>query len=177
MNDDVPVAPERPSSPRPLRRPGGCLLIGLVVGALMMFTVVVVVSLNLAGIIGGKGSRSEQDRVLAEIEDEYGIATSSRDLDHPPQRDLQLGACDRLDDGTVRVTGSVTNYTASTARYDITVVVREGSGDEQGAELGHTVVSVPDVRSEHTVPWNAAWDVRPGGTVTCKVLWIDRYEQ
>jgi hypothetical protein len=174
--NDVPVVPERPPSPRPARRPGGCLLVGLVVAGLMAFTVVVVVSLNLAGIIGGKGSRSEQDRLLAEIREEYGIGTSSRDLDHPPQADVQLGACDRLDDRTVRLNGSVTNYTASSARYEITVVVREGSGDDIGAELGRTVVTVDDVASDRTVPWNTDLEIRPTSAVTCTVPWIERDE-
>jgi hypothetical protein len=175
--NDVPVVPERPASPRPARRrPGGCLMMALVVGGLMVFTVVVVVSLNVAGIIGGKGSRSEQDRLLAEIREDYGIGTSSRDLEHPPQRDLQLGACDRSDDGTVHVNGSVTNFTDEPARYEITVVVREGSGDELGAELGSTVVTVEDVPPQRTVPWNASWEVRPRAAVTCTVPWIERDE-
>jgi hypothetical protein len=174
--NDVPVVPERPSPPRPVRRPGGCLLVGLVVVGLMAFTVVVVVSLNLAGLIGGKGSRSEQDRLLAEIREEYGIGTSSRDLDHPPQADLQLGACDRLDDGTVRVNGSVTNYTASSARYELTVVVRQGSGDDLGAELGRTLVTMDEVDSDRTVPWSTALEIRPTGSVTCTVPWIERDE-
>jgi hypothetical protein len=150
------------------------MLIGLVVGGLMVFTVLVVVSLNLAGIIGGKGSRSEQDQLLAEIREEYGIGTSSRDLDHPPQRDLQLGACDRLEGSTVQVNGSVTNYTASDAGYEITVVVREGSGDERGAELGRTTVVVDDVVSDRTVPWSTSLEIRPSGPVTCTVPWIER---
>jgi len=143
----------------------------------MVFTVVVVVSLSVTGLIGGKGSRAEQDELLQEIEDEYRIATSSRDLERPPQRDLRLGSCDRLPDGTVRVNGSVTNYTETTARYELTAVVREGSGDDQGAELARTVVSVTDVPSEDTVPWSTAWEIRPSGSVTCKVIRIERYEQ
>ena len=159
------------SSPR---RVGGCLAAILVVGGLMAFTVVVVVSLAVSGVIGGDGSASEQADKLAEIEAEYGIATSSTDLDHPPQRDLRLGRCEVDGVGEIVSAGNVTNYTDDVATYEISATFLAGSGSNVGDELAATVVTVSDVPPERTVDWTAASGVSSPGDFTCRVVRIER---
>lgn len=141
---------------------------------MVAFTVLVVVSLSVTGVIGGKGSRSEQDRILQEIVDDTGIATSSRDIDHPPQRDLRLGACERDAVGEVAAGGTVTNYLDEPVDYELTVVFRSGSGSELGAELARTEVRVDSVPPERSVPWRVGSGVAPEGDFTCKVVRIER---
>ncbi|MCU0311396.1 MAG: hypothetical protein MUE36_10695 [Acidimicrobiales bacterium] len=156
------------------RRIGGCLASILVVGALAVFTVLVVVSLTLAGVIGGEGSASEQAERLAEIEAEYGIATSSQDLDHPPQRDLRLGRCERDAAGRIVSMGSVTNYTSEPVNYVISATFLAGSGTDVGEELAATTVRVDDVAAERTVDWTAESGVVAPGDFTCRVVRIER---
>jgi hypothetical protein len=156
------------------RRIGGCLASILVVGALAVFTVVVVVSLTLAGVIGDEGSAAERAEQLAEIEAEYGIATSSQDLDHPPQRDLRLGRCELDGAGRIVSAGSVTNYTDGPASYVISATFLLGSGANVGEQLAATTVRVDDVPAERTVDWTAESGVAAPGDFTCRVVRIER---
>jgi hypothetical protein len=170
MND--PSAEVDPDSDP--RRVGGCLIAVVVVGGLMAFTVLVVVSLTVSGVIGGDGSASEQAEKLAEIEAEYGIATSSTDLDHPPQRDLRLGRCEVDGTGQIVSAGNVTNFTDDLASYEISATFLAGSGSNVGEELSATTVTVVDVPSERTVDWTASSGVSPPGDFTCRVIRIER---
>ena len=156
------------------RHVSGCLVAALVVGGLMAFTVLVVVSLAVAGVIGGEGSASEQADRLAEIEAEYGIATSSTDLDHPPQKDLRLGRCEADAAGQIVSAGNVTNYTEEPATYEISATFLAGSGTNVGDELAATVITVRDVPPERTVEWTAASGVSSPADFTCRVVRIER---
>lgn len=170
---DAPV-PEAPEAEQ-RRGPSGCLLVALVIGGLMAFTVIVVVSLTVTGIIGGKGSEAEQQKLLDEIETEYGFATSSRDLDHPPQRDLRTGACETDGNGQIIFRGNVTNYLEKPADYQISVVFRRaGDATTPGPELASTTVDVGGVPPEKTVGWTAESGTAPDGDFTCRVVRIER---
>lgn len=140
----------------------------------MAFTVIVVVSLVATGLVGDTSSTSARQKILQDVYDETGIATSSQDVDHPPQRDLRLGRCERNADGVMVTGGSVTNFTSDPATYRIVVVFRGGSGSTLGPELASTIVDVADVASERTVTWSATSGVVPAGDFTCRVASVER---
>ncbi len=160
-------------APPTRRRPSGCALGLLALVALVVFTVVVVVSLTAAGLIG-RESDAEKAKILTEVERDTGIATSNPDTDQPPQRDLRVGRCEADPEGALVAGGSVTNFTDQPASYQISVVFLEGSGSAVGAELAATTVDVAGVASERTVNWSSTADVAPPGDFTCRVVRIER---
>lgn len=165
-----------PSVPAPSRRrpPSGCLLAGLALVAMMAFTVIVVVSLTLVGVIGGESSEDERREILAEIAEETGIATSSRDIDHPPQRDVRLGLCETADDGTMTTDGMLANPLDDAVDYTLTVSFHERSGTDLGVELSRVEVTVEAVPSEEEVDWSADSDVAAPDDFSCRVVRIER---
>jgi hypothetical protein len=168
-----PEAAPHPGPAPARRRPGGCLIAALVAGGLVLFTVLVVVSLTLSGLIGTE-SPSERARILAEVEQEYGIATSSQDTDHPPQRDVRLGRCELDADGRVMVAGTVTNFTPDPADYQLSLVFLDGSGSSVGAELAATTVDVDAVAPARTVNWSSNSGVSAAGDFTCRIVRVER---
>ncbi|MCD9624619.1 hypothetical protein [Rhabdothermincola salaria] len=168
--DDV----DRPPGAPPRRLPGGCLLVGLVVGALMAFTVIVVVSLTLIGVIGGESSADERREILAEIVEETGIATSSQDIDEPPQRDVRLGLCETDGDGAMVTSGMLINPEDAPVDYVLTVTFHEGSGSEMGAEVARREVVVDDVPAGETVEWTASSQAPASADFSCRVVRIER---
>lgn len=169
--DDEPTRP--PTAPS-RRLPGGCLLVGLVVGALMAFTVIVVASLTLVGVIGGESSADERREILAEIVEETGIATSSQDIDSPPQRDVRLGLCEADDDGAMATSGMLTNPEDEPVDYVLTVTFHEGSGTEMGAEVARREVVVEAVAPDDTAEWTASSQTPASADFSCRVVRIER---
>jgi hypothetical protein len=164
----------RPPVAPPRRLPNGCLLVGLVIGAMMAFTVIVVVSLTLIGVIGGESSADERREILAEIVEETGIATSSQDIEEPPQRDVRLGLCETDDDNVMVTSGMLTNPQDAPVDYVLTVTFHEGSGSELGAEVARREVVVDDVPSGETVEWTASSQTPASTDFGCRVVRIER---
>jgi hypothetical protein len=173
MGEDATEPANAAPSPRP-KATGGCLLMALVVGGLVAFTVIVVVSLALVGVIGGESSAEERAEILAEIEEESGIATANTDIDDPPQRDLRMGLCEVDAAGTMVVRGSVTNPLDEPARYELTVVFQEGSGARLGAELARSVVTVDEVDPEAVADWSVESGAPAPADFSCRVVRIER---
>jgi hypothetical protein len=155
----------------PSRR--GCLLLGLV-GATMagLAVVALVVGILVArDRLGDDADERAAER--QEVVDETGIETGSTDLEHPPQRDIRLGACEYDLEGGVRASGTLTNWTEDLSDYRISLSFRAGEGS--GAEFGSTVVTVEGVEPHATTSWAASVPARPEGSYTCRVVRIDRW--
>ena len=154
----------------------GCLMAAGVVGVLALVAVaaLVVVLVVAKGWLGNKVDDLAKER--QEIVDETGIETGSTDIDHPPQRDIRLGACEFDIEGGVQASGTLTNWTESTSDYRISLSFRDGGGGAQGTEFGSTVVTVEGVEAHATTNWAASVPVRPEGSYTCRVVRIDRWD-
>ena len=170
----APPPPSGADGPTWSRR--GCLLAAGVVGALALVgvAVLVVVLVMAKGWLGAKVDDLAKAR--QDIVDETGIATGSTDVDHPPQRDIHLGACEFDTEGGVQASGTLTNWTESTSDYRISLSFRDGGGGAQGDEFGSTVVTLEGVEAHATTNWAAAVPVRPQGSYTCRVVRIDRWD-
>jgi hypothetical protein len=147
-----------------------------VVGALALvgIAVLVVVLVVAKGWLGDKVDDLAKER--QEVVDETGIETGSTDVDHPPQRDIRLGACEFDAEGGVQASGTLTNWTDSASDYRIALSFRDGGGGAQGTEFGSTVVTVEGVEAHATTNWAASVPVRPEGSYTCRVVRIDRWD-
>ena len=167
-------APPPPEGTRPQtwsRR--GCLTAIVALAAVGVVAVGLVVALALAG--GWVGDRQDEAKTRRDIVVETGIETGSTDTDHPPQRDIRLGACEVDGDGGVRAAGTITNWTDDDSDYLVALSFRQGGGGDQGPEFASTAVTVQAVEAHLTTNWSAAVPVGPDGPFTCRVLRIDRW--
>ena len=169
--DDHPTSP--PVAP-PRRLPSGCLFAGLAIGAMMAFTVIVVVSLTLVGVIGGESSADERREILAEIAEETGIATSSQDIDEPPQRDVRLGLCETDEQGTMVTSGMLTNPEDVPVDYVLTVTFHEGSESARTDEMARREIVVAEVPAGETVDWAASSQTQAPIEFSCRVVRVER---
>jgi len=169
----APPPPSGADAPTWGRR--GCLLAALAVGVvgLVLVGVLVVVVMVAKGWLGNKVDDLAQER--QEIVDETGIETGSTDVDHPPQRDISIGACEFDADGGVQASGTLTNWTSDTSDYRISLSFRDVSGSTQGTEFGATVVTVEGLDDHTTTNWSASVPVRPDGSYTCRIVRVDRW--
>jgi len=150
----------------------GCLVVGGL-AALVVLVGLVVLVVVAKGVLGNDADDLAKRR--QEVVDETGIETGSTDVDHPPQRDIRLGACEFDPDGGVQASGTLTNWTSEPSDYRISLSFLEGNGGTQGTEFGATVVTVEGVESHATTNWAASVPTRPQGTYTCRVVRIDRW--
>ena len=170
-------APPPPSGAEPQtwsRR--GCLVVGgiaavVAVAGIVMLVIVLVMA---KGWLGNKADDLAKAR--QEVVDETGIETGSTDVDHPPQRDITIGACEFDAEGGVQASGTLTNWTEDPSDYRISLSFRDGNGGTQGVEFGSTVVTVEGVDAHTTTSWAASVPVRPQGSYTCRVVRIDRWD-
>jgi hypothetical protein len=142
--------------------------------ALVGVAVLVVVLVMAKGWVGNKVDDLAKAR--QDVVDETGIETGSTDVDHPPQRDIRLGACEFGTESGVQASGTLTNWTESTSDYRISLSFRDGGGGATGSEFGSTVVTVEGVGPHATTNWAASVPVRPEGSYTCRVVRIDRWD-
>jgi hypothetical protein len=149
---------------------------GAVVGgiALVGIAALVVVLVVAKGWFGDKVDDLAKERQV--IVEETGIESGSTDIDHPPQRDIRLGACEFDADGGVQASGTLTNWTENRSDYRISLSFRDGGGGDQGAEFGSTVLVVEGVDAHATTNWAASVPIRPQGSYTCRVVRIDRWK-
>ncbi len=167
--------PPPPGTARPTWSRRGCLLAATSAAALAVVALVVVV---VVLVLGGTWLGSKVDDLARErqqIVDETGIRTSSTDVDHPPQRDIRLGACEADGNGGIRASGTITNWTDNPGDYRVALRFRDGGAGTQGAELGSTVITVDAVESHLTTNWAASIPVPPSGDFTCRIVTIDRW--
>ena len=135
-----PTAPQRGRRRSTWSR-RGCLTAAGVVGvlALVGVAVLVVVLVVAKGWLGDKVDDLAKER--QEVVDETGIETGSTDVDHPPQRDIRLGACEFDAEGGVQASGTLTNWTESDQRLPHLAVVprrrRRGPGHRVRLHRGH----------------------------------------
>ena len=167
-------APPPPEGTRPetwSRR--GCLTAIAALVVLGVVAVGLVTALVLAR--GWVGSRDDEAKTRRDIVIETGIQTGSVDTDHPPQRDIKLGACELDGEGRVRAAGTITNWTDDDSDYLVALSFRQGGGGDQGPEFASTAITVDAVEAHLTTNWSAAVPVGPDGPFTCRVLRIDRW--
>lgn len=170
----APPPPADVEQPEWSRR--GCLLVGLVAGGVLVVGLVALLVILVAakGWLGDKVDdlAKERQKIVAET----GIETGSTDVDHPPQRDIKLGACDSDGDGGVKASGTLTNWTGTTSNYRISLSFRSGGGGDAGLEFGSTAITVEGLTSDTTTNWSASVPSRPEGAFTCRVVRIDRWK-
>ena len=149
------------------------MLLGLAAAAIAGLAVVALVVgiLVVRDRLGDDAGEQAAER--REVVDETGIETGSTDLDHPPQRDIRLGACEYDLEGGVRASGTLTNWTEDLSDYRISLSFRAGEGS--GAEFGATEVTVEGVEPHATTNWGASVPARPEGSYTCRIVRIDRW--
>jgi hypothetical protein len=170
----APPPPTGAEQPTWSRR--GCFVAGAIVGAiaLIVLAVLVVVLVIAKGWLGDKVDDLAKQR--QDVVNETGIETGSTDVNHPPQRDIRLGACEFDAEGGVQASGTLTNWTDAASDYRISLSFRDGNGGTQGTEFGSTVVTVEGIEAHVTTNWAAAVPIRPQGTYTCRVVRIDRWK-
>lgn len=140
------------------------------VGALAAMIVLLVV-LVIARSVFNDSSLSAQ-KVEKEVVDETGIATSTDDVDHPPQRDIRIGTCESDGQSGVRAAGTITNWTDSASDYRVVVAF---VNDDDDSVFGSTSLTVDDVTAHRTSNWSTSVPSRPDVVFTCRIVSIDRW--
>jgi hypothetical protein len=94
------------------------------VAVTLVWVAVAVVAVAFAGVVG-YSLRSDESDGRAIAQRELGIASSSGDSTHPPQRDLvvPLDSCG-TDGASLIATGQLTNHTGDAASYYVVVLFR-----------------------------------------------------
>lgn len=167
-------APPPPSGAEPEPpSPRGCLLvgIGLALAALVALAVVVVAIGIAAGWFEGVDDEAEARDIVTET----GIETRTPDLDHPPQRDIRLGACEVTDDGDLRASGTLTNWTSEPADYRIEISFLDGDGSARSTEVGATTVTVDELDVHATTNWSGEVASTSPASLTCRIVRVDRW--
>jgi hypothetical protein len=140
------------------------------VGALAA-TLVLLVVLVIARSVFTDSSISAQ-KVEKEVVDQTGIATTTDDVDHPPQRDIRIGTCESDGQSGVRAAGTITNWTDSPSDYRVVVAFMN---DDDDSEFGSTSLTIDDVTAHRTSNWSTSVPSRPDVVFTCRIVSIDRW--
>lgn len=140
------------------------------VGALAAVIVLLVVLL-IARSAFSDSSISAQ-KVEKEVVDQTGIATSTDDVNHPPQRDIRIGTCESDGQSGVRAAGTITNWTDSDSDYRVVVAF---INDDDDSEFGSTSLTIDDVTARRTSNWSTSVPSRPDVVFTCRIVSIDRW--
>ena len=115
----------------------------------------------------GSGDDSNDEATALTFVD--GIATSTPDAAHPPQKDVENPLPCRVEIGALRAGGKITNSLATPADYRIIVV-----WEQDGTQLASNTALVDDVAPGLTSSFEVS---APGeGTLrtTCRVKQVDR---
>lgn len=140
--------------------------VGLLVAVLMLLVVLVI-----ARSVFSRSSVSAQ-KAEKEVVDQTGIATSTDDVTHPPQRDIRIGTCESDGSSGARAAGTITNWTDTDSDYRVIVSFRN---DADGTEFGSTSLTVDGVTAHRTSNWSTSVPTRPDVVFTCRVVSIDRW--
>ncbi len=140
------------------------------VGALVAVIALLVV-LVIAKSVFSHDATSAQ-KVEKEVVDQTGIATSTDDVDHPPQRDIRIGTCESDGQSGARAAGTITNWTDTPSDYRVVVSFRN---DADGTEFGSTSLTLDDVLAHRTTNWSTSVPSRPDLVFTCRIVSIDRW--
>lgn len=148
-------------------------LIPLWVAGVAMLGVVLLllVVLVIARSVFSDNSISAQ-KVEKEVVDQTGIATSTDDVVHPPQRDIRIGTCESDGQSGVRAAGTITNWTDSASDYRVVV---EFLNDDDDSVFGTTSLTIDDVTAHRTSNWSTSVPSRPDVVFTCRIVSIDRW--
>ena len=111
-------------------------------------------------------------KVEKEVVDQTGIATTTDNVDHPPQRDIRIGTCESDGQSGVRAAGTVTNWTDSPSDYRVVVAFLN---DDDDTEFGSTSLTIDDVTAHRTSNWSTSVPSRPDVVFTCRIVSIDRW--
>jgi hypothetical protein len=139
-------------------------------GALAAVLVLLVV-LVIARSVFTDSSISAQ-KVEKEVVDQTGIATTTDDLNHPPQRDIRIGTCESDGQSGVRAAGTITNWTDSPSDYRVVVAFMN---DDDDSVFGSTSLTIDDVMAHRTSNWSTSVPSRPDVVFTCRIVSIDRW--
>ena len=137
-----------------------------------MATLVILVVLVIAKSVFGQSSTSAQ-KVEKEVVDQTGIATSTDNVDHPPQRDIRIGTCESDGQSGVRAAGTITNWTDAPSDYRVVVSFRN---DADGTEFASSSITLDDVTAHRTTNWSTSVPTRPDVVFTCRIVSIDRWD-
>jgi hypothetical protein len=111
-------------------------------------------------------------KVEKEVVDQTGIATTTDNVDHPPQRDIRIGTCESDGQSGVRAAGTITNWTDSASDYRVVVAF---INDDDDSEFGSTSLTIDDVTAHRTSNWSTSVPSRPDVVFTCRIVSIDRW--
>lgn len=149
-------------------------LIPLWVAGLGLFLVVLVLLVVVVIAKSSFGSSGDSNQTIdKEVVDQTGIATTTPDVEHPPQRDIRIGTCESDSQSGVRAAGTVTNWTSQPGDYRVVVSFRN---DEDGTEFGSTALTIAEVAPHRTTNWSTSVPSRPDVVFTCRIVSIDRWE-
>jgi hypothetical protein len=140
------------------------------IGALAAALVLLVV-LVIARSVFTDSTISAQ-KVEKEVVDQTGIATTTDNVDHPPQRDIRIGTCESDGQSGVRAAGTITNWTDSASDYRVVVAF---INDDDDSEFGSTSLTIDDVTAHRTSNWSTSVPSRPDVVFTCRIVSIDRW--
>ena len=141
------------------------------VGALVAIIAILVV-LIVARSVFSDDSSSVQ-KIEKEVVDQTGIATSTDDVDHPPQRDIRIGTCESDGQSGVRAAGTITNWTDSASDYRVVVSFVNADDD---TEFASTSLTIDDVTAHRTSNWSTSVPSRPDVVFACRIVSIDRWD-
>jgi Na+-transporting methylmalonyl-CoA/oxaloacetate decarboxylase gamma subunit len=149
-------------------------LIPLWVAGVGVFVAVIalLVVLVIAKSVFSQSSTSAQ-KAEKEVVDQTGIATSTDNADHPPQRDIRIGTCESDGQAGVRAAGTITNWTDAPSDYRVVVSFRN---DADGTEFAATSLTLDDVTAHRTSNWSTSVPSRPDVVFTCRIVSIDRWD-
>jgi hypothetical protein len=130
-----------------------------------------IASIALVAILTILGSACSDDGggVPAELTFVDGIATSTPDAEHPPQKDVEKPLPCRVEIDAMRAGGKITNSSGAPADYVIIVV-----WEEDGTQLGTNTALINDVPPGLTQSFEVS--VAGEGTLrtTCRAKQVDR---
>jgi hypothetical protein len=146
-----------------LRRPRNVRRLAL--GGTLLSIVGLVVALGLVAFL--VATRDDPPEVTSTVID--GIESSSRDTEHPPQRDLSPDVACQVEIGALRASGTVTNHTDEIVTYQVLT-----EWDNQGQRVAQTTAIVESVEPGGTRNWEVTAVGDGDSATTCRVARVDR---
>jgi hypothetical protein len=146
-----------------IRRPSNVRRMAL--GGIMLSLIGLLVGLGVIAFLVLEGDNDDGEHTVVD-----GIESRTGNDAHPPQRDLDGPVHCRVDDDALRAVGAVTNHTDEPVDYRIIVM-----WEDDGRTVAESTAVLDSIGAGGSKSWEigAVGSEKPG-TVTCRVLRIDR---